>query len=76
MNKNITVRCACCGKEAHELLEYQAMVEAEPEYYKSEAQAVIENEGTYNHFTGAFYCTSCYIKKGMPIGICKEVYKG
>lgn len=71
----ITVRCACCGKEPHELLEYQAIIEEESEYYESEAQAVIKNEGTYNRFTGAFYCTSCYIKKGMPIGVCKEIYK-
>lgn len=70
------VRCACCGKEPHEIVEYQAMVEEEPEYYESAVQAVIVNEGTYNPYTGGFYCTSCYIKKGMPTGVCNEVYKG
>lgn len=57
--------CKVCGKEPHEIREYIKYGEAEeltPEKF------VRQNEGTYNPATGKFYCTSCYIAIGMPLG--------
>ncbi len=28
------------------------------------------NEGTYNRENGHFLCDACYIKAGMPLGVC------
>lgn len=63
----IVVKCKCCGKKPEELQEYVTL--AKEEGYESAEQAVKREEGTYNPSTGAFYCTSCYIKIGMPSGI-------
>lgn len=60
--------CVCkgCGKKASELVEYRML--AEECGYDSADEAVAEEEGTYNPKTGKFWCTSCYIKAGMPLG--------
>lgn len=57
--------CKGCGKRPSEIAEYVNLGEL---YCCSPADAVIDNEGTYNPKTGQFYCTSCYIKAGMPLG--------
>lgn len=63
--ENKIIECKVCGKKPSEIKEYIEYSEIEglnPEKY------VIKNEGTYNHETGKFYCTSCYIAIGMPLG--------
>lgn len=61
------VKCKCCKRRPDEIDEYTEMVEDGE--YKTPEQAVRMNEGTFNPFTGEFYCTSCYIKNGMPLGM-------
>lgn len=59
------MKCKLCGKQPHELSEYVSRAIQEnvtPE------EIVIQEEGTYNPETKLFYCTSCYIKLGMPLG--------
>ena len=63
----IICRCKGCGKKPSELIEYVAL--AEEEGYSTPDEVVVNEEGTYNPKTGAFYCTSCYIKVGMPLGL-------
>lgn len=60
--------CVCkgCGKKASEIPEYVLL--ADEEGYANADEAVKYEEGTYNAETGMFYCTSCYIKAGMPRG--------
>lgn len=60
------INCISCGKKPSEISEYISAAKSEntsPEKY------VLENEGTFNRRTGKFYCTSCYIKAGMPLGV-------
>ena len=59
------IKCKECGKQPHEIEEYVANSIVE---YMTPAQFVQQEEGTYNHKTGLFYCTRCYIKVGMPLG--------
>lgn len=59
-------RCKVCGKRPNEIEEYiegAGYADCTPEEY------VVDYEGTYNDYTGLFYCTSCYVKIGMPNGI-------
>lgn len=60
------VRCKICGKKPEELKEYVTL--AKENGYDSAEQAVMCEEGTFNRATGKFYCTSCYIEIGMPLG--------
>ena len=60
------VKCKCCGQRPEEIIEY--IVEADEEGITPE-QYVVENEGTFNPKTGRFYCTSCYVKVGLPYGV-------
>lgn len=62
----LEVKCKGCGKKPEELKEYVTL--AKENGYESAEQAVKREEGTYNPSTGQFYCTSCYIKAGMPLG--------
>ena len=61
------IECKCCKKTPEQLSEYVEMVEMGE--YATATEAVLDNEGTYNRKTGKFYCTSCYIKAGMPMGV-------
>ena len=63
----IECKCKGCGRKPHEINEYKEMVECGE--YETAEQAVRCNEGTYNPSTGAFYCTICYVKAGMPMGM-------
>ncbi len=59
------IKCKECGKTPDVIEEYIEMGNEEgipPKHY------VIREEGTLNRKTGFFYCTSCYIKIGMPLG--------
>jgi CYTH domain-containing protein len=62
----IEVKCKGCNKKPDEISEYNEMVEAGD--YKTAEEAVRCEEGTFNSKTGAFYCTSCYIEAGCPLG--------
>lgn len=66
MSQKKTPICLGCGKRPHELAEY-----AEPaaEENMTAAQYCREEEGTYNPVNGHFYCTTCYIEEGMPLGV-------
>jgi hypothetical protein len=59
------MKCKLCKKKPSEISEYIDAAEDEgitpDDYVKSQ-------EGTFNHDTGFFYCTSCYIAVGMPLG--------
>lgn len=60
------IKCKVCGKKPEELKEYVTL--AKEGGYESAEEAVKREEGTYNPATGQFYCTSCYIAIGMPLG--------
>lgn len=59
------MKCIGCGKKPSEIIEY--VFEAEANGYSSAEEFVKVEEGTYNPADESFYCTSCYIKAGMPI---------
>lgn len=62
--------CCRCGKPASSFEAYDAHIEPEgvdyPNAPKSRADAVREEEGTYNPDTNRFACDACYIAIGMP----------
>ena len=63
MNK---YHCKICKKSASEISEYVC----EAKKNKMDVDDYIEEEeGTLNFKTKQFYCTNCYVKIGMPIGI-------
>lgn len=62
---NYTLECKRCGRKPDEISEYIKYANDSgitPDEY------IIKKEGTYNNITGRFYCTSCYIEAGMPLG--------
>lgn len=64
--KGFYCRCKGCGKTPEQLVEYEMLAECEG--YDSAEEAVRNEEGTFNPATGLFWCTSCYIKAGQPLG--------
>ena len=61
------VICTGCDTKPAQLSEY---VDAAIEWnYKSAAEYVIGEEGTFNIKNGHFLCTPCYIKAGAPSGV-------
>jgi len=58
-------RCKECHRLPEEIFEY---VTAAADEQCTPDQYVRSEEGTYNHRTGEFYCTVCYVKAGMPLG--------
>lgn len=68
MNKEktmVSLQCKHCGKTPAELSEYVIKAEIEG---CTPNEFVWREEGTLNQSTGYFYCTSCYIQIGMPLG--------
>ena len=59
--------CIGCGHHPEEISEY--VDAAKEEGYLHTSQYVRRNEGTYNPDNGHFWCTSCYIKNGQPLGV-------
>lgn len=58
--------CIGCARTPDQIAEYSSeMTDSglDPNTY------VCREEGTYNKENGHFYCTSCYIKAGMPLGV-------
>lgn len=60
------VQCIRCMKRPHQIKEY---VDASKSWGISPEEYVRQEEGTYNPATGRFYCTSCYVAAGMPLGM-------
>jgi hypothetical protein len=58
--------CIGCHTLGIDLEEYKQAAEDEG---MNVEEYIIEQEGTYNSSNGHFYCTSCYIKSGEPLGI-------
>lgn len=63
----MSLHCVGCGKTPEEIPEYW------PENTGEEGVCaedyVQQNEGTLNSSNGHFYCTSCYISAGTPLGV-------
>jgi len=59
------MKCKECGKKPSEIDEY---VECAKESDCTPDEYVMMEEGTLNRVTGMFYCTSCYVAIGMPLG--------
>lgn len=59
------VKCKGCGRTPDEISEYVSIAKCEK---MTPEEFVREEEGTFNEKTGLFWCTSCYIKAGEPIG--------
>lgn len=58
--------CFRCKKLPSQIHEYAKGVFWGGESYKSPADYVIREEGTYNPNTHTFACSDCYIAIGMP----------
>ena len=59
------IRCRRCKRTPEEIPEYigcAAENDCTPDEY------VEREEGTFNRATGEFWCTECYIARGMPLG--------
>ena len=57
--------CAVCHRAPKDISEY---VDAAKDEETDVDSYVRKEEGTYNRYSGHFYCTLCYIKIGMPLG--------
>jgi len=62
----LNVVCAECGRRPDEIHEY---VWAAKECGCTPEEYVRQEEGTYNPRTGRFWCSECYVKIGMPLGV-------
>jgi hypothetical protein len=62
------VRCRGCDRRPHEIPEYVKLAKERGGGITPAGIVAIE-EGTYNPRTHAFWCTECYIKAGMPLGV-------
>ena len=58
-------RCQGCKKRPDEISEYIDNYENMDDPF----EYVRQHEGTYNPMNGHFWCTGCYIKAGMPLGV-------
>lgn len=65
MKTNRKIVCKNCGRTPDKIEEY---LFAAKEYDMTPEEYIPSFEGTYNERTKKFYCTSCYIKVGMPLG--------
>lgn len=63
--------CIGCNKSPEELVEYRSVAQADSEGLEVPITAtawMVHNENTYNKFEkNKFYCTTCYVKAGMPL---------
>jgi hypothetical protein len=56
--------CKICGRKANEIDEYIQAAKNE----NSTPESIAKGDGTYNFMTNKFYCTTCYVKIGCPLG--------
>lgn len=69
--KSRKMTCKVCGREPSQIFEYLL---AGLEFRMTPEEFVEKEEGTYNRDTQLFYCTECYIRIGMPLGVAdKEI---
>ncbi len=61
-------RCRGCGRAPDQIGEYVIRCAEEEGYYKTPADLVRRDEGTYNRVTGRFWCSGCYVDQGTPLG--------
>lgn len=66
------MHCLECGLTPEQLTEYIFAARSEE---TTPEQFVLENEGTFNPETQKFWCTSCYIKIGMPLGLARDSWR-
>lgn len=59
------MKCKVCNKEPKDIEEY---VVAAKIHNTTPEEYVKNEEATYNPKTKKFFCTTCYIKVGMPSG--------
>lgn len=59
------LRCRDCHKTPSQIDEY--LIAAE-DFKMSPEEYVRREEGTLNRETGQFFCTACYVTRGMPLG--------
>ncbi len=65
----LLVRCAMCKQRPHEIESCVTAAEWLTEHLEEQPtpeQAVIQDDGTYDHISKLFVCDNCYIKIGMP----------
>lgn len=62
------MNCLECGLSPEELSEYASPAAEEQ---MTPAEYVRTQEGTFNSTTDKFWCTPCYIKIGMPLGVAR-----
>ena len=65
MSNDFRPKCKVCGLHPEDIAEY---VECAADMGVTPSKYVVLEEGTYNTTTKQFYCTTCYIKVGMPLG--------
>ena len=58
------IRCKCCQRRPEEIPYYVEVAKDE----KCTPDQIAKEDGTYNPRTREFYCFTCYIKVGMPLG--------
>ncbi len=61
----MAIHCKVCKKEPKDLgsvVYFASLENMEPDEF------VKENDGTYNPTTEEFFCNTCYISVGMPLG--------
>jgi hypothetical protein len=56
--------CKICKKKASKLDYYIDQAKEE----KTTAAAIARSDGTYNYMTNEFYCMTCYVIMGCPLG--------
>lgn len=62
------MECLSCGHTPDEIAEY---VQAAADENVSPEDYVRTEEGTFNAAIQRFWCTACYIKIGMPLGVAR-----
>lgn len=66
LSADIQPICFLCGRTPDQIEEYREGIFWEVDHYKSPADYLRQEEGTYNRDTNTFACTDCYMKIGMP----------
>lgn len=75
-----TLQCLECKRAPEDIQEYRdAVSDSGEEEHSDDIQDedvrhfVIHNEGTYNPATNVFWCTECYLNKGAPLGLARDI---
>jgi hypothetical protein len=65
-NRVVALKCVGCGKTPEQIDDYTPYAEDEG---LTNTEYVSREEGTLNTENGHFYCDSCYVSAGMPLGV-------